>query len=185
MRRRLSKGLLVGANYTYGIKKTSNRCTLADPRIEVDRPTTATAPHAFKVNWDYEIPVGRGRRFGGDMHPVLDMILGNWQFSGAGLVKTDRYRMIGVKLEGMNRTRNSRKSSRSASRRTPRRNTRGVQLPGGHPAEHVGGVQHRSHDADRLQRRARRADRPLHASVERRELHRHLSLAIATRRTST
>ena len=32
------------------------------------------------------------------MHPVLDMILGNWQYSGAGLVKTDRYRMVGVKL---------------------------------------------------------------------------------------
>jgi hypothetical protein len=101
LRRRLSKGLLVGANYTYGIKKTSNQPTLAYPRIEVDQSDDRNAPHVFKMNWDYEIPVGRGRRVGGNMHPVLDMILGNWQYSGAGLVKTDRYRMVGVKPEGM------------------------------------------------------------------------------------
>ena len=29
-------------------------------------------PHAFKMNWVYEIPVGRGRRFGADMNPVAE-----------------------------------------------------------------------------------------------------------------
>jgi Carboxypeptidase regulatory-like domain/TonB dependent receptor/TonB-dependent Receptor Plug Domain len=101
LRRRLSQGLLVGANYTYGIKKVSSLQTLAYPRVEIDASDDRNAPHAFKMNWDYEIPVGRGRRIGGSMHPVLDMILGNWQYSGAGLVKTDRYRMVGVKPEGM------------------------------------------------------------------------------------
>ena len=43
LRRRLSQGLLVGANYTYGIKKASSLPTLAYPRIEVDLvATTAT-----------------------------------------------------------------------------------------------------------------------------------------------
>ena len=101
LRRRLSQGLLVTANYTYGIKKVSNQPTLAYPRIEVDFSEDRNSPHAFKMNWDYEIPVGRGRRFGGSMNAVLNTILGDWQFSGAGLLKQDRYRMVGVKPEGM------------------------------------------------------------------------------------
>jgi hypothetical protein len=101
LRRRLSQGLLVTANYTYGIKKTSSLQTLAYPRVEIDSSDDRNSPHAFKVNWDYEIPVGRGRRFGGSMNAVLNTILGDWQFSGAGLLKQDRYRMVGVKPEGM------------------------------------------------------------------------------------
>jgi Carboxypeptidase regulatory-like domain/TonB-dependent Receptor Plug Domain len=101
LRRRLSKGLLVGTNYTYGIKKTSLLTTLAAPRVEIDASDDRNSPHAFKVNWDYELPLGRDRHFGSNMNPVLNAIVGGWQFSGSGLVKRDRYRLIGVKLEGM------------------------------------------------------------------------------------
>ena len=101
VRRRLSHGLLIGANYTYGIKKASLLTTLAQPRVEVDASDDRNSPHAFKVNWDYELPIGRDKRFGSDMNHVLNAIVGGWQFSGSGLVKTDRYRMVGVKLEGM------------------------------------------------------------------------------------
>ena len=101
LRRRFSRGLLVGANYTYGIKKTSLLSTLARPRVEVDASDDRNAPHVFKMNWHYEIPIGRDRRFGAGMNPVLNAILGGWEYSGAGVVKTDRYRMVGVKAEGM------------------------------------------------------------------------------------
>ena len=101
LRRRLSKGLLVGANYTYGIKKVSSLQSLRFPRIEVDASDDRNSPHVFKANWHYEVPFGRGRRFGGNMHPVVDTLLGNWEFSGNGKVQADRYRMVGVKLEGM------------------------------------------------------------------------------------
>jgi hypothetical protein len=101
LRRRLSQGLLVGANYTYGIKKSSLLTTLAQPRVEVDNSEDRNSPHAFKMNWDYELPIGRDRRFGSNMNPVLNAVLGGWHFSGSGIVKTDRYRLIGVKLEGM------------------------------------------------------------------------------------
>jgi hypothetical protein len=30
----------------------------------------------------YELPIGRGRRFGSDMHPVADAIVGGWSVSG-------------------------------------------------------------------------------------------------------
>ena len=101
LRRRFSRGLLVGANYTYGIKKSSLLTTLAAERVEVDVSDDRNSPHAFKMNWTYELPLGRGRRFGGNINHVLNTIVGDWEFSGAGIVKTDRYRIVGAKAEGM------------------------------------------------------------------------------------
>jgi hypothetical protein len=101
LRRRLAQGLLVSANYTYGIKKASSLQSIRFPRIEVDASDDRNAPHVFKANWVYEVPVGRGRRFGGDWNAIVDGILGNWEFSGNAQLKQDRYRMVGVVLEGM------------------------------------------------------------------------------------
>jgi Carboxypeptidase regulatory-like domain len=98
IRRRLSQGLLVSGSYTYGIRKASSLQTLHRDRIQIDN---TNVPHAFKVNWYWEVPVGRGRRFGTDMHPILDGILGNWEFSGNARTQTQRYTMVDVKLEGM------------------------------------------------------------------------------------
>jgi hypothetical protein len=98
LRRRLSRGLLVSANYTYGIRSASSLQTLAYDRITVD---TTDTPHVFKANWVYEVPVGRGRRFGSNWNPVVDALLGNWEFSGNGRLQSQRYSMTGVKLEGM------------------------------------------------------------------------------------
>ena len=178
LRRRLSQGLLVGANYTYGIKKTSNQPTLAYPRIEVDQSEDRNAPHAFKMNWDYEIPIGRGKPLSAaTCTRCVDWIVGNWQYSGAGLVKTDRYRMVGVKVEGMS-VEDVQKEFKIRIEKNAAGNTVVFSYPGGYPPEHVGGVQRRPDDPDRLQRRARRADRPVPAAVERRELHRDLPVRL-------
>ena len=98
LRRRLAQGLLVSANYTYEARRSSSLQSLAFDRISVD---STSIPHVFKMNWHYEVPVGRGRRFGGNWNAVTDFVLGNWEFSGNGRVQTQRYRMTGVKLEGM------------------------------------------------------------------------------------
>jgi hypothetical protein len=39
-------------------------------------------PHRLSVSGIYEIPFGRGRRFGSSTNPVADAILGGWQLSG-------------------------------------------------------------------------------------------------------
>ncbi len=101
LRRRLAQGLLVSANYTYGIKKASLLTTLRQPRIEVDDSGNRNSPHVFKMNWHYELPVGRGRRFGSNWNTVTDLLLGNWEFSGNARVQADRYQLTGVELEGM------------------------------------------------------------------------------------
>lgn len=38
--------------------------------------------HQINSNWVYEIPFGRGRRFGGGANRFLDAVLGGWGFSG-------------------------------------------------------------------------------------------------------
>jgi hypothetical protein len=100
LRRRLSKGLLVSANYTYGIRKSLINESLRLDRLEVD---STQVPHEFKANWTWELPVGRGRRFGTDMHPILNGLLGNWELSGNARLQSQRYRIQDAKLVGMTR----------------------------------------------------------------------------------
>jgi len=101
LRRRLAQGLLVGANYTYGIRHTSLFQSVAKDYISVDASNASNVPHVFKMNWTYEVPVGRGRRFGSNLNPILNGIFGDWEFAGNGRVQSERYKMTGVKLEGM------------------------------------------------------------------------------------
>jgi hypothetical protein len=43
------------------------------------RPSFAIPPLVWP---EFEFPVGRGKAFGGSMHPVLDTLLGGWQLNG-------------------------------------------------------------------------------------------------------
>ena len=39
-------------------------------------------PHSMAVAYIYELPVGKNRKLGSNMHPVADAVLGGWQVSG-------------------------------------------------------------------------------------------------------
>ena len=98
MRRRLARGLTVQANYTFARRRGSSLEDLHRDRIYLQ---TDNVPHAFKVNWGYEIPVGRGRRFGTNMNRWLNGVLGDWDFTGAGRLQV-RYLGVGnIRLVGM------------------------------------------------------------------------------------
>jgi hypothetical protein len=62
---------------------------------------SANVRHAIKTQWDWEIPVGRGRRFGTDMNPILDGIVGGWAFNGVGRVQARTVNFGNVRLVGM------------------------------------------------------------------------------------
>ena len=47
---------------------------------------TAIPKHRVRWNWNYDIPVGRGRRFASGANKLLDTIIGGWKFSGGGTV---------------------------------------------------------------------------------------------------
>ncbi len=101
LRRRLAQGLLISANYTYGIKHSSLFESVSRERTSIDVSNVLNVPHVFKMNWTYEVPVGRGRRFGSNLNPILNALIGDWEYSGTGRVQAERYKMNGVVLEGM------------------------------------------------------------------------------------
>jgi hypothetical protein len=50
-----------------------------------------TRRHRWLTTSLYELPVGRGKRFGGDMPRVLNAIVGNWQTTGILLIQSGPY----------------------------------------------------------------------------------------------
>jgi hypothetical protein len=57
-------------------------------------------PHTLQFSFVYELPVGKGRRYGSDMHPVLNAVVGGWQLNG--IVRIDNGRPIIPGLDSPN-----------------------------------------------------------------------------------
>jgi hypothetical protein len=45
-------------------------------------------PQSFVLTYIAELPFGRGRRFGSNIHRALDVVVGGWQFSGMSTFKS-------------------------------------------------------------------------------------------------
>ena len=88
LRRRLSRGLQMDVNYTYGI---SYGTTLQDLHFDRLYFQQTGVPHAVKMTWDYQIPVGRGKRFGANMNSILDGIVGGWEWNGTGRFQVNSF----------------------------------------------------------------------------------------------
>jgi hypothetical protein len=84
LRRRLSKGLSASVNYQYAIERGSK---FDGFRYGRDLVVGGHLRHAIKTQWDWTLPVGRGQRFGANMHPVLDGIFGGWSMNGVGRIQ--------------------------------------------------------------------------------------------------
>lgn len=104
LRRRLSDGFQLSANYTLGRAYSSNRFSFRVPR-EVSRTagTVGDVEHAFKASYVWDLPFGQGRRFFGSAGPLLDRIVGGWNFSGTVRVQSGRLLDFGnVRMVGFN-----------------------------------------------------------------------------------
>jgi hypothetical protein len=112
-RRRMSKGLLVQANYTIG-KALGN--TYASSSSSFDQPATLRDLHlrkdvspfdvtqALKTNFIYELPFGRGKQFFGNTKGIVNGFLGNWAFNGNIRIQSGSAISFGnVQLVGMTR----------------------------------------------------------------------------------
>ncbi|MCI0390573.1 MAG: TonB-dependent receptor [Acidobacteria bacterium] len=111
LRRRLSNGLLVQANYQFAKTLESSRAMIPGtanpvqssfraPRVNI--LDTNTLRHAFKVSWVYELPIGRGKPLLGGAGVWLDRLVGGWEFHGAGRVQSGQLFNFGnVNLVGM------------------------------------------------------------------------------------
>lgn len=99
LRRRLSRGLQVNSSYQYATEGGSAFLGFRYGRVM--NPTDDTVRHAFKTQWDWTLPIGRGQRFGADLNPILNGILGGWQFNGVGRVQARMVNFGNVRLAGM------------------------------------------------------------------------------------
>jgi hypothetical protein len=79
--RRFSNGFTVGANYTYSNFEEAIEFLNAGDAAPTRVVSAEDVPHKLSISGIVELPVGRGRRFGKDMHPVADILLGGWQIS--------------------------------------------------------------------------------------------------------
>jgi hypothetical protein len=101
LNRRLSHGLQVSANYAYQIQYSGT------DEGSVYRPfhlvrSTGSIPNAFKFTANWDIPVGRGKRFGTDMNTWVNGLIGNWNVAMTGRVENGRLIDIGdVVLNGL------------------------------------------------------------------------------------
>jgi len=101
LRRRMARGLLVQANYTFAKGIESDWLSFRVPFAKVQ---SDTLPHAFKVNWVYELPFGRGKMLANSFGTALDRIVGGWEFQGIARIQSGNLLDFGnVRLVGMTR----------------------------------------------------------------------------------
>lgn len=93
--RRFSGGLSFLVSYTYGhaiddgsalgaIAIGQDARNLAAERASADFDLR----HRLVASYIWDVPFGRGRRFGGDAHPFVRAVLGGWQISGIITLQT-------------------------------------------------------------------------------------------------
>jgi hypothetical protein len=93
--KRFSKGYTALVSYTWS--KFLERGTLLNP-IDADferRFSDADAPHRLVVSGIWELPFGRGRKWGANWNRVVDIALGGWQVQGIGQLQSGRPLTLG------------------------------------------------------------------------------------------
>jgi hypothetical protein len=69
----------------YNYNQERNEAYFNDPAQYVDQPFwlgSNNARHRMTIAGAYDFPVGKGRKIGANMHPVLNGMFGGWQISG-------------------------------------------------------------------------------------------------------
>ncbi len=99
-RRSLSDGLAVDANYVLARRYASTLDTLREERPLVR--STQGVPQALKLTAIYDLPFGRGRRYGADVNGLVDAVIGGWALNLAARVQSGTVVNFGnVRLVGM------------------------------------------------------------------------------------
>jgi hypothetical protein len=79
--RRFSGGYMLETSYTWSdFKEKVSRLNDTDADFE-ERFQDTHLPHRLVVNGIWELPFGRGRRWGADVNPVINGVIGNWSAS--------------------------------------------------------------------------------------------------------
>jgi hypothetical protein len=77
--KRFSRGFTFNATYTWSkLMEATGFLNDTDPTPH-EMISDSDRPHRFTLSGVWELPVGRGRHFGGGMHRALDLVIGGWQ----------------------------------------------------------------------------------------------------------
>ena len=82
MQKRFSAGYTFGLNYTYSRFEEATDFLNGADADPIKQISSQDVPHRLTVNGIYELPFGRGRRYGSGMNAVADTVLGGWQVQG-------------------------------------------------------------------------------------------------------
>jgi hypothetical protein len=98
LRRRLSQGLSASVSYTWSRGVSGS---LQDYHLDRFYLRGAGIPHAIQALWTYDLPFGRGKRYGANMNAWLDGAVGGWTFSGTARFQTQSFVLRNSVLVGM------------------------------------------------------------------------------------
>ena len=98
VRRRLSRGLSASGSYQFAHEAGSVFDGFAFGRAMVPQ---GNVRHAIKTQWDYEMPFGRGKRFGTNWNAWMDGVMGGWSFKGVGRFQARTFNLGNVRVVGM------------------------------------------------------------------------------------
>jgi hypothetical protein len=89
LRRRLSKGLLMGASYAWSHSLQTGQLLTLRNRDGITTPLGFDQRHGIKVNWVYELPIGAGHQaLGGLRNPVFRKAAEGWQIAGISRIQS-------------------------------------------------------------------------------------------------
>jgi hypothetical protein len=102
IRRRMSGGLVLGGSYQRQFKVLGNSwLSLRDPAPQYVESTSAPI-HSLKANWVFELPFGRGRKWGGSATGVKNGLIGGWEANGVFRTQSgDRFNYGNFRLVGL------------------------------------------------------------------------------------
>ncbi|MCX6543146.1 MAG: carboxypeptidase regulatory-like domain-containing protein [Acidobacteria bacterium] len=101
LRRRLSHGLSASINYQFAAEGGSSFDGFSFGRV---MGPSANVRHAIKMQWDWTLPFGRGQRFGRDVNPIANLLIGGWSVNGVGRMQTVMQDLGNVRLVGMTKS---------------------------------------------------------------------------------
>ena len=104
LRRRMSAGFLIQGSYAYQFgRKTWSQRSLREDWFYI--PSTGGQTHAVKANWVYELPFGRGKKYGSGVSALVDGFIGGWEIDGVARIQSGQradygdYRLVGMTEE--------------------------------------------------------------------------------------
>ena len=105
-RKRFANSFAINSSYAWSLAEIQQRYGFTKPLEWIEQAgQVGNVRHAVKANWTWEVPVGRERKFGGDLPGVLDAIVGGWSIDGVGRVQTGEVLDFGnVRLVGMTKS---------------------------------------------------------------------------------